>query len=123
LADGRNLAQAKNSEDGKNLAHAKNLADGKNLAHAKKFGGSYCKSLAHAKNSADGKNLTHAKNLAPPKSLAPVKISASLEMLAQQETPSCLGSAESATADFSLVLLMSMLSSLVMLNRVHVVSK
>ena len=38
-------------------------------------------------------------------------------------TPYCLGSAESATADSSLVPLMSTFSSLLMLNHVHVVSK
>ncbi len=41
----------------------------------------------------------------------------------RSRTPYCLGSAESATADLSLVPLISMFASLLMLNRVHVVSK
>ncbi len=40
-----------------------------------------------------------------------------------EELPYCLGSTESATAEFSLVPLISTFSSLLMLNRVHVVSK
>jgi hypothetical protein len=40
-----------------------------------------------------------------------------------EELPYCLGSAESATADFSLVPLMSTFFSLLMMNCVHVVSK
>jgi hypothetical protein len=67
----------------------------------------------------DGKNLADGK-----------KILASMEMWRlrksgwpAEELPYCLGSAESATADFSLDPLMSTFSSLLMMNCVHVFSK
>ncbi len=72
------------------------------------------------------------KILAPLKILVPGEILASMEMLAEQEkqasrwrAPYCLGSAESPTADLSLVPLMSTFSSSMMyvLNLEHVVSK
>jgi hypothetical protein len=44
-------------------------------------------------------------------------------MWPSEELPYCLGLAESATADFSLVPLMSMFSSLLMMNLEHEVSK
>ena len=81
------------------MTHAKNMAPGK--------------TMAHAKNMVPGKIMAHAKNMAPGENMVPGKSMA----------PYCLGSAESATADISLVPLMSTFSSLLMLNRGHVVSK
>ncbi len=85
------------------------------------------------KSLADGKNLAHPKSFADGKNLAPGKILASTGMLGHrknetsanvgaagkvggpaEELPYCLGSAESATADFSLVPLMVSFSSLLM---------
>ncbi len=91
LADAKNLAPGKNSADGKNLADAKNLADGKNLADAE------TRRL--------GKCWRSWKCWRLRKSRRPAKV-----------LPYCLGSAESATADFSLVPLMSLFSSLLMMT-------
>jgi hypothetical protein len=81
------------NKPGKTMAHAKNMAPGK--------------TIVHAKNMAPGTTIAHAKNMKPGKTMAPY----------------CLGSAEYAAADISLVPLMSTFSSLLIMNLEHVVSK
>jgi hypothetical protein len=95
------------------LAHPKNSADTKTLAPSK--------SLADAKTSAHPKSLADAKTLAHPKSLAETKTLASKIFGTAgkaggpaEELPYCLGSAESATANFSQAPLTVLFSSLLM---------
>jgi hypothetical protein len=97
------------------LAASKNQADCKILAGREKQAEG--KILAGAENQADSKILAAAESQADGKILAGVEISASSEILWSWKSwrPTyCLGSAESPTADFSLVLLMSTFCSSLM---------
>jgi hypothetical protein len=90
-----------------NLVHPKSLADGKNLAHPK--------SLADGKNLAPGKILVSTEMLAHRKNYASANVGAAGKVGGPaEELPYCLGSAESATADFSQAPLMVLFSSLLM---------
>ncbi len=85
----------KTSADGKNSAHRKSLADGKNSAHRK--------------------ILVSIEMLAPGKNYDPANVGAAGKVVRPaEELPDCLGSAKSATADFSHAPLMVSFSSLQM---------
>jgi hypothetical protein len=76
------------------LTHPKSLANAKNLMHPKSL--EDAKNLAHGKILASAEILAHRKNLAPANVGVAGKVGGPAE-----ELPYCLGSAESATADFS----------------------
>ncbi len=78
-----------------------------NIGASKIFGG--CQIFGRCQILAVAKSLANAKSLADAKSLAAGKVGRDAE-----EPPNCLGSAESAAADFSQALLMVSYSSVLM---------
>jgi len=92
----------KTSADGKNSAHPKSLADGKNLAHRK---------ILVSNVGAREKLGAHQGVFCLP----PANVGAAEKVVGPaEELPDCLGSAESATADFSHAPLLVSFSSLQM---------